>query len=118
MISDAVRNDKWSFEFECLCTEAFPMLTKENNPFTHEVIFNPIVIRQSKYLPHSHVLTSMETMLLIPVLLHTFVVSNSPCDFFLFSLTLTKSQLQSIFLFYVEIKLMVQSFWNCSLLIN
>lgn len=117
MISDAVGNNKWSFEFKCLCTEAFPMLAKENNPFTLEVIFNPIVIRQSKYLPHSHVLTSIETVLLIPVLVHT-LVSNSPCDFSLSSLTLTESQLQSIFLFHIEIKLMLQSFWNCSLLIN
>lgn len=118
MISSAMRNNKWSFEFECVCAEAFPVLTKENNPFTHEVIFNPIVITQLKYLPHSHVLTSTETMLLIPVLVYAFVVSNSPCDLFLFSLTLTKSQLQSLFLFHREFKLMLQSFWNCSLFIS
>lgn len=41
-----IRNNKWSFQFPCLCTEAFPMLNKESNCFTHYVRLNPIVLRK------------------------------------------------------------------------
>lgn len=54
-ISCTMRNNKWSFQFHCLHTEAFPTLNKENNCSTHDVLLNPVVVRQqntSHFLTH------------------------------------------------------------------